>query len=167
MSTGLIGVVHELEVNGTDLLAGANAGAPFPFGLGIFRSTNNGTSWTAINSGLPTDPYASSIVTSGTSIFAGIYPGVFRSTNEGTNWTSVNSGLPTNTSVWCLAVNEMNFFAGTYSNGVFLSMDNGESWSEVNTGFPANTTVSAFAILVQACSRVLLLAVFGGAPYRR
>jgi hypothetical protein len=75
-----------LAVSGTNLFAGT-------FGGGVFLSTNNGTSWTAVNTGL-TNLYVFALAVSGTNLFAGTYyGGVFRSTNNGTSWTTVNSGL--------------------------------------------------------------------------
>jgi hypothetical protein len=50
-------------VNGTNLFAGTAGG-------GVFLSTNNGQSWTAINNGL-TDLSIYSLVVSGNRIFAG------------------------------------------------------------------------------------------------
>jgi poly(3-hydroxybutyrate) depolymerase/ligand-binding sensor domain-containing protein len=119
---------------GTNLFAGTNDG--------VFLSTNNGTSWTAVNSGL-TNMEVSSLAVStngagGTNLFAGTNDGVFLSTNNGTSWTAVDSGL-TNMNVSSLAVSTngaggTNLFAGTYEGGVFLSTNNGTSWTAASTG---------------------------------
>jgi hypothetical protein len=78
---------------------------------GIFHSTNNGTSWHAVNAGL-TDDVVFSLVRDGTNLFAGTYGGgVFLSTNSGTKWTAVNNGLP-DTAVYPLVVVGTNLFAG-------------------------------------------------------
>ena len=99
-------------VSGTNLFAGTDGGG------GVFISTNNGTSWTAVNTGL-TNTAVQSLAVSGTNLFAGTYGGgVFLSTNNGTSWTAVNSGL-TDTWVRSLAVSGMNLFAGTSSGGVW------------------------------------------------
>jgi hypothetical protein len=109
--------------NGSNLFAGTG---------GLFLSTNNGTSWTAVNTGL-TNTNAQALVVNGSNLFAGTWGGgVFLSTNNGTNWTAVNTGL-TNTDVLSLAVNGSNLFAGTYGS-VFLSTNNGTSWTAVNNG---------------------------------
>jgi len=47
---------------------------------GVFISTNNGTSWTKVNNGLPKYPYVLSIAISGSNIFVGTEVGVFLST---------------------------------------------------------------------------------------
>ena len=70
-------IVYALAVSETNIFAGT--------GTGVFLSTNSGTSWTAIDSGL-TNIYVLSLAVSGTNLFAGTYGGgVFRSTNNGTD----------------------------------------------------------------------------------
>jgi len=128
------GTINCFAVNGSNLFAGTDGG--------VFRSTNNGTSWTAVNTGL-TDTYVLSLAVSGSNLFAGTDGGVFRSTNNGTSWTAVNTGL-TNTDVSSLAVNGSNLFAGT-GDGVFLSTNNGTSWTAVNTGLTSRI-VDALAV---------------------
>jgi len=87
----------------------------------VFRSTNNGDSWTAVNIGLTNDVQALAINMSG-HIFAGTTSGVFRSTNNGDSWTAVNIGL-TNTNVYALTINSSGrIFTGTRGNGVFRSV---------------------------------------------
>ena len=115
---------------------------------GAFLSTNNGTSWTAIDSGL-TSKNVNSLVVTGTNLFAGTggeeFDGnVFLTTNNGISWTAVKSGLPTNMIVFCLAVSGTNLFSGT-NTGVFLSTNNGASWTAVNSGL-TYTDVVAFAV---------------------
>ena len=130
------GFVHALAVSGTNLFAGSLGG--------VFLSTDNGTGWTAVNTGL-TDLDVWSLAVSGTNLFAGTgRGGVFLSTNNGTSWSAVNTGL-SGTYVWSLAVTGTNLFAGTYSGGVFLSTSNGTSWTAVNTGL-RNTAVYALTV---------------------
>ena len=82
-----------LAVSGTNLFAGTDGG--------VFLSTNNGTSWTAVNTGLTNTVCLVLLPSRGTNLFAGTDGGgVFLSTNNGTSWTAVNTGL-TNTYVMC------------------------------------------------------------------
>ncbi|MBM2840039.1 MAG: quiC [Bacteroidetes bacterium] len=129
-------LVSSFAVSGTNLFAGTTGG--------VFRSTNNGTSWTAANTGLPTNIVARALVTSGADLFAGMDGGVFRSTNNGTSWTLASTGL-THNYVRPLAVSSGNLFAGTAGGGVFLSTNNGTSWTAVNTGL-TNPNVNTFAV---------------------
>jgi hypothetical protein len=102
--------VRSLAVSGTNLFAGT-------YGAGVFLSTNNGTSWTAVNTGL-TNTYVGSLAVSGTNLFAGTYGNVFLSTDNGTSWSAVNTGL-TYPYVYSLAVSGTNLFAGTHGGGVW------------------------------------------------
>jgi hypothetical protein len=137
-------------VSGANLFAGT-----WSFGEnggGVFLSTNNGSSWTAMNSGLTFKDVAALAVSpkgaSGTNLFAVSskpYEGnhVFLSTNNGLSWTEVSrirlrvgTEIPEYSypSVHCLAVSGMNLFAGT--RGVFLSKDNGSTWNAAREGLP-------------------------------
>ena len=131
--------VHSLAVSGTNLFVGTEA-------EGVFLSTNNGTSWTAVNNGLAyTNTIVFGLAASGTNIFAGVFlRGVYLSTDNGTSWTQVNSGL-TNTQVYNFVVSGTNIFAGTLGGGVFLSSNNGASWTTVNTGL---TSTSIYSLAV-------------------
>lgn len=112
-------------IGGMNIIAGT-------WGGGIYRSTNNGTSWTQVNSGFTSASNlydVRSLAVTGTNLLAGtIVDGVFLSTNNGTSWAPMNSGL-TEKNVFSFAVNGVNIFAGTTA-GVFLSSNNGTSWSK-------------------------------------
>ncbi|MCX6120778.1 MAG: T9SS type A sorting domain-containing protein [Ignavibacteriales bacterium] len=99
----------------------------------VYRSTDKGASWSALNNGL-TNQYVISLVASGANLFAGTRSGVFLSTNDGGTWNSVSSGLSINTAVMSLAVSNTKLFAGTAGDGVFLSTDGGNQWVQRNTG---------------------------------
>jgi hypothetical protein len=118
-STG--GFVFCFAVSGTNLFAGTLNG-------GVFKSTDNGVNWSAVNSGL-SNPNVNALAVLGTNLFAGTYGGgVFLSTNNGANWTS--AGL-LNQYVQSFAVSGTNLFAGTNNGGVFLTTNNGISWTTV------------------------------------
>jgi hypothetical protein len=110
-----------LAVSGTNLFAGTN-------GEGVFRSTDNGNSWTV--SGLTNrSVYALAVLDN--NLFAGTLDGVFLSTDNGTSWTRVGyeyTGLKY-TSVRAFAISGTNIFAGTGGGGVFLSTNSGLSWA--------------------------------------
>jgi photosystem II stability/assembly factor-like uncharacterized protein len=98
---------------------------------GVYRSTDNGNTWSAAKTGLPRDILT--ITSTGTMLFAGRDAGVYRSTNHGGTWTPTNTGL-TNPSVYALLVTGTTLLAGTAGNGVFRSTDNGASWTAANAG---------------------------------
>ncbi len=112
------GEVGAIVVSGTDVFVGTG----FPlFGIhdagGVFRTTNDGASWSAVNSGLA-DMVVSSLAAfpasngiTGTYLFAGtLCGGVFRSTDNGQSW--IATGL-TSAFVRSFAVSGTYLFAGT------------------------------------------------------
>ena len=123
-----------LAAVGTNVFAGTGVKV-LDVGEGVYLSSNNGTSWTAVSNGL-TNTYVDAFAVNESNFFAGTAGGgVFLTINNGTNWTAANTDL-TNPSVLALVVSGTNLFAGTGGSGVFLSTNNGTSWSAANTGLP-------------------------------
>jgi hypothetical protein len=110
--------------------------------VGIFRSTDGGSTWHEVNAGL-TSLYVRSLAASGSSLFAGTYDGVFRSSNGGDAWYPL-APFGANPVVWSFAVSGMSVFAGK-DDGVFLSTNNGDQWIEVNAGL-SNRYIVTLAI---------------------
>jgi hypothetical protein len=114
-----------------------------------------------VNSGL-TNTNVSSLVSSGTNLFAGTAGGgIFRSTNNGTSWTAGNAGL-LNTLIWSIAASGTYLFAGTYGGGVFLSTNSGASWTAVNSGL-----TNAYVYSLCFCGSYLFAGTSGGGVWRR
>jgi len=126
-TTGLEGgIIHALVTKDGNLFAGTE-------GAGVFISTDNGTSWSAVNAGLG-NLYIWSLTVSGTNLFAGTGSGVYRSSDNGATWIPANAGIE-NETVRSLAVSGSYLFAGTgYDHGVFRSDNNGQTWRQVNNG---------------------------------
>ena len=101
---------------------------------GVFLSTDNGTNWTAVNSGLTQLAVNSLAVSSDNkgviNLFAGTIVGVFLSTNQGVSWTIVNNGLFYSKNVTSLVVSGTKIYLGT-ANGVYISTNNGSFWSVI------------------------------------
>jgi photosystem II stability/assembly factor-like uncharacterized protein len=113
--------VTALVVNGNDIYAGTS---------GIFRSSNNGDSWTE----LKRVAQVMSVVVRGNTIYAGaLGSGVLVSTNSGISWTPKNNDL-TDLSVEAIVFLGNNILTATYNGGMFLSTDNGDNWTRKNTG---------------------------------
>lgn len=128
---GLDAAVSFLAASGGTLFAAT-------YGDGVFRSTDNGQSWTAVNTGL-SNKIVPALAVSGTNVFATTEgDGVFRSTDNGANWTAVNAGLPRDAEggiyVYALAVNGTNLFAGVIDKALFRSTDNGQTWTRADRG---------------------------------
>jgi len=125
-------------MSGANLFAGVDPG-------GVFRSSDQGRTWTAVNSGLTgSDRFIVALAASGADLFAATsLRNVYRSTDQGESWTSVSSGLPLAT-FRSLTVSSSNLFLGTVS-GVYRSTDRGQNWRQVALGL-GNRDVSAFAV---------------------
>src|SRR5215510_13117564 len=78
-------VINCLLSDGPNLFAGTSVS-------GVFRSTNQGESWTPINAGLPLIG-VQSLAAVGTNIFAGTTSGAFRLIDQEERWVAVNAGL--------------------------------------------------------------------------
>jgi hypothetical protein len=131
-ATGIAGInslaAYKNANGGYDLFAATGT-------KGIYRSTDNGSNWTQVNSGL-TDSTIRVVAKSGSLLFAGtVNAGALRSGDNGSTWTPVNSGL-TSVHVMSFAVDSFStggtvrLYAGTTS-GVFLSTDSGRSWTSL------------------------------------
>ena len=121
VNTGLSNAnVEAIVVSGTILFAGT--------WKGIYRSENQGLSWTHI--GL-SDLFITSLAVSGTTLYAGTSKGVFRSEDRGLSWTSI--GL-SGSSITFLAVSGTTLCASTQRDGIFRLTDEGRSWIPINQG---------------------------------
>ena len=134
-------------------------------GLGVYKSTDAGATWTQSNSGmgnrtvgeLVMDPNNNSILIAATN------GGVYRSTNGGTSWSQSISGNfkdlklhPTNSSI---------VYATTGGN-LYKSTNNGVSFSLSMTGIPSGKSRLAIGVSPAAPNTVYVLAaqgsVYGG-----
>ena len=97
--------------------------------LDVFRSSDNGTTWTKVSSNLTEDHLNTEInvIFNRNYLFAAVYDiGIYRSSNLGTNWEKINTGL-SNFKFTSITTNGDNLFVGTNGDGVFRSVDNGKS----------------------------------------
>ena len=119
--------------SGGDIFAGTFYG-------GIYRSTDDGENWTAVNNGLTGLYIPALAINASGQIFAATWDvkactGIFRSTDNGDSWTEINNGLA-NLCILSFAINENgDIFAGGDGlggpAGVFRSTNNGDSWASV------------------------------------
>lgn len=127
------------------------------FGTGIYKSTNNGESWSVITSTKDTDNSFNSnydflnkveVSPSTGSVFAATNPTGLMKLSDGGTTFSVNKG-GTNLHQWTdfdidengniIAVFSSESFSSGGSPGIFYSTDDGDSWSEITpTSFPAD-----------------------------
>jgi hypothetical protein len=119
--------------------------------FGVYRTTNNGTSWEHTSTGFPdTNINTFALAVSGSNLLAGTYAdGVFLSTNNGTSWTSANSGLASigKSTIYSFATSGSNVFAASDS-GIFLSTNNGASWNSLDTALNSATSSPVYGVLI-------------------
>lgn len=116
-------------------------------GYGVYKSTNGGGTWSAVNSGLYSIQVTSFAIapTNSQTIYAGLDYGlgsVFKSINGGVSWSTVYNGLqpPTLSAIRTLAIDptdSQTIYAGTDGYGVYKSTNGGNSWTAANSGMSA------------------------------
>lgn len=107
----------------------------------LFKSTNDGVTWTNIRDGAHYGMTANSQF-----LFLAVYgTGVYRSSDKGVTWEIKNEGL-TNTSVASISSSGSKIVVGTSGGGLYISENNGESWTLKNNGLP--TTVNVLPLLI-------------------
>lgn len=102
------------------------------YGVGIYRSTDDGSSWVKPALSPLMGVKCISIASNGYVLAGGEGVGIYRSTDSGNSWNQSNSGL-SNLSVYCLCTKANgDLFAGT-GDGIFRSTDHGTTWTKINT----------------------------------
>ena len=103
------------------------------FGMGLFRSTNKGHSWEALNRGL-TDPFLLCLaVMPGHHVYAGtMRGGVYRLSLQGEQWESISQGLE-ETEVKSFLIHEGRVYAGT-GQGVHRWVEAEQQWVRIGIG---------------------------------
>ena len=115
--------ILSLFMSGTSLFAGLSGGGGIiNYGGGIFRSTDNGATWSdTVGNGKAVTCFA----TAGTNLFAGTSiihllssSSVYVSKDSGTSWEDFSSGLPSLINVSSLIVCNNYIFAGLRDNSI-------------------------------------------------
>jgi photosystem II stability/assembly factor-like uncharacterized protein len=132
ISTNPSTYVTTLLVNDSNLFAGTGSS-------GIFISTDRGSRWTPINSGLA-DLNITCLAARGNTLYAGTWMGGFyRSTNNGLSWTLINTSWETNPAATTILISDSNLYVGSGGSGVFRSTDSGASWNCMNLHLKYNS----------------------------
>jgi photosystem II stability/assembly factor-like uncharacterized protein len=101
---------------------------------GVYKSTDGGANWNAVNTGL-TSLYIQDLVMDSvmsTSLYVTCYDGLFKSTDGGENWILVNS-----MNLYNLVIDPHNpntLYANSWigNMAIFKSTDGGGTWTKVN-----------------------------------
>jgi ligand-binding sensor domain-containing protein len=128
-----------LALAGSILYAGTDSG--------VFRISNGGKGWQAVNIAFA-DTAVFAIALDGTNLYVGTSTDVFRSTNDGTKWIHASNGLTLSSlnGIQTLTVSANNVFLGTFGAGIFRTADSGGTWSQVIAGL-TNLYVRSIAVV--------------------
>jgi len=151
------------------------------WGNGVYRSTDGGGNWTAVNNGLPAVLYGGyvyslAVVPSssgpGTNLFAGMEEGgIWRSTDDGESWEWVFPGGVLGQhdyNIFRLGVAGSTIVAGVRQsgpdNGIYRSDDDGATWTRSNAGFAtaADSDIASFASITSGGTTYLYAGTDGG-----
>jgi ligand-binding sensor domain-containing protein len=102
---------------------------------GVFRSTDNGDTWTWVTQSMGALGVSTLMIKSDGKVFAGLSNGnILCSNTNGNSWNAAGSGLPG------LAITDLKqkgtdtILASTLGGGIYCSMNNGASWGALNQG---------------------------------
>lgn len=96
--------------------------------FGLYRSTDDGRSWTKVGRGLPLDLRIDALGHSGPRHFAGTERGLYVSTDSGDTWTRPTRGVPETVKVFEFARHHGRVYAAT-TRGLWQSTDHGDTWT--------------------------------------
>ncbi len=122
------GGINSLTIDGNYMFVGTN--------FGIFRSTDRGTSWKAVNNGLlgqlsPFNRAVLSVAMFNGTLFAGARQGrIFKSIDSGNTWSAIT---PVANNLSCFSIIGSRILAGV-GGCVYYSDDHGVNWNQSKAG---------------------------------
>jgi photosystem II stability/assembly factor-like uncharacterized protein len=138
---------------------GSSAGIDYAGGFGgIIKSTSSGSSWSAVNSGIPT-AFGSAVPASAIAIdpalqstlFVGLsYPyAVYKSTTSAGSWAAASAGINQIATGGLAVLSSTTFLVGTEgtSSPIYKTTNDGASFSPSSSGIPAFAGISAFQVI--------------------
>jgi hypothetical protein len=122
---------------------------------GIFKSDNDGATWTPAINGITLssgNAFVRSVGRNLTHLFAGTHTGIYRSNDGGANWTLANGSLTASGTIYANKFFQFGnttfaVFSGTIANGggIHRTVDNGNTWLIGHSGMGSNATVYQMA----------------------
>lgn len=110
---------------------------------GVYFSSNNGTSFVNITSGVLKNKNIRAVAVSGKNLIVGtLDAGLFISSDNKT-WKEINTGI-TSLKIQAILTNGKYIYVGT-KNGLFISENNGINWKAINNGL-SNLDISTIAV---------------------
>jgi photosystem II stability/assembly factor-like uncharacterized protein len=101
----------------------------------VFRSDNDGVTWTLFDSGMTTNGIYDFLVVPEGDIYAASYGGgIYRTAWDGTTWTQLKNGLDDD---FCMTISRDpagSLWTGTVASGPYVSHDSGLNWAPSRVG---------------------------------
>ena len=131
--------ITALAVKDTIIFAGTDQN-------GIFRSTNYGISWSAVNNGLENfQNMINAFAADGTTIYAGTAAGLCLSTDNGEIRSSLSGNVMDTVSPNSMVPSGSYLVVSTDNKGIFYSSNNGTIWNKTSGNGPfTRNNLSAF-----------------------
>ena len=109
---------------------------------GIYRSTDNGSTWQKFGKGLPSTYYSGIAISATVSILATM-DGVYRSEDKGENWSKTDNPMKSNDTALEIYFDESRIFtcsqnAGSLKKPLYISTDQGITWQSASEGLPTS-----------------------------
>jgi hypothetical protein len=98
----------------------------------LYKSTNNGTSWTKLVTTSPTSLFINDLLIANNKFYA-IYWNSFYSSTDGLTWTKPATSFPFNSGRKLLKFGPDGFFAVYGNDGIFVTKDEGVTWTKASS----------------------------------
>lgn len=143
---------------------------------GLFRSTDNGDSWVAIDSGLPDGASINAFGNTENDLFVGTSVSgyssetynAYRSSDNGDHWVQADSGIGDAEVNDLFGVHGDVFASVWYGGNVYFTNDDGNSWNAKNEGLlPDNFYAYYYGSVIFGASRNNIFAGTNGTLYSR
>jgi photosystem II stability/assembly factor-like uncharacterized protein len=131
LNNGLSDGVRSIAINDSGHIFAGSWGE-YSSTSGIYRSTNNGDSWSFVKPGFRVNFRKNIVINNNGDIIVGSWgSGIWKSTDNGDTWNQNNSGLGHySVRSMHIALNG-DVYAGLDGGGIYRSTDEGESWTQV------------------------------------
>ncbi|VAW22827.1 hypothetical protein MNBD_BACTEROID01-1947 [hydrothermal vent metagenome] len=140
-------------VTGLKLLPRGTIGMSGNYSLGIFKSTNGGSSWAKLNITTSADEYFDRILihpTNSAILYALSNFKVYKSTNAGSSWSTTSLTLASDEELRDMVFkpNEPNTIYVSGKNAIYRTTDAASSWTDLSANMNGPFTNSLFVIAV-------------------
>lgn len=127
-------VVQALSVDNDEVLyATTNRGCFDQQALGIFRSTDEGDTWSPLSVGLVSTNVRAVVTSPANDVYAGAHDGVYRLSSDRHSWEAT-SLRGVDISVMLATGNAVYAGDGCFCSGIHKSTDRGHTWQTINSG---------------------------------